>query len=52
MGKSIRIDIFITVKLLNNQLASCSLKDFDFLLLHTAHFDKSIILPCLVLIKH
>ena len=31
-------------KLLNNSLASCSLKKIDFLLWHTAHFDKSIIL--------
>ena len=29
-------------KLLNNPLASCSLINFDFLLSHTAHFDKSI----------
>ena len=35
-------------KLLNNSLASCPLKKFDFLLWHTAHFDKSIILPFLL----
>ena len=32
-------------KLLNNPLPSCCLINFDFLLSHTAHFDKSIILP-------
>ena len=36
-------------KLLNNPLGSCSLKKIDFLLLHTEHFDKSIILLFLVL---
>ena len=29
-------------KLPNNLLASCSLTNFNFLLSHTAHFDKSI----------
>ena len=29
-------------------LASCSLMNFDFLLSHTAHFDKSIVFPVLV----
>ena len=48
MSKSLRIGIFIPVNLLNNPLASCSLIKFDFLLLHTAHFDTSIILPFLV----
>ena len=32
-------------ELLNNPLASYSLKDFYFLLRHTSYFDKSIILP-------
>ena len=36
-------------KLLNNLLASCSLINFDFLLSHTADFDKSIILLFFVL---
>ena len=36
-------EVFIP-KLINNPLASCSLINFDFLLSHTAHFDKSIIL--------
>ena len=36
-------------KLLNNPLASCSLINFHFLLSHTEHFDKSIILPFFVL---
>ena len=49
MGKSLRIGTFIPVKLLNNPLASCYLRNFDFLLLHTEHFDRSIILPYLVL---
>ena len=40
-------DVFIA-KLRNNPLASCSLMYFNFLLLHTAHFDKSIILPFFV----
>ena len=35
-------------KLRNYPLASCSLVNFDFLLSHTAHFDKSIILPFFV----
>ena len=30
MGRSIRIDTFTPVKLLNNPLASCSIRDFDF----------------------
>ena len=50
MVKLLRIDTFIPVKLLNNSLASHSLINFKFLLLHTAHFDKSIILPFLVFI--
>ena len=49
MGKSLKICTFIPVKLLNIPLDCCSLVNFDFLLLHTAHFDKSIILlPFLV----
>ena len=35
-------------KLLNNPFACCSLINFDFLLSHTAHFDKIIVLPLLV----
>ena len=35
-------------KLLNNPLASCSLKSYDCLLLHTAHVNKRIIFPLLV----
>ena len=38
-----KIGSFVPSKLLNNPLASCSLINFDFLLLHTAYFDKSII---------
>ena len=48
MDKSLRIVIFIPVKLLNTQ-TSWSLRNFDFLLLHTAYFVKSVILPFLVL---
>ena len=36
-------------KLPNNPLAFWSLRNFDFLLLHNEHFDKSIILPLLAL---
>ena len=39
--------IFIP-KLINNPLAFCSLINLDFLLSHTVHFDKSIILPLFV----
>ena len=35
-------------KLFNNQLASCSLIDLDFLLLQTVQFDKSTIFPMFV----
>ena len=35
-------------KLLNNPLATFSLINLDFLLLHIAHFDNSILLPLLV----
>ena len=44
MGKSLRIGTFIPIKLLNNALASNSLKSVNFLLLQTAYFDKSITL--------
>ena len=40
--------VFI-LKLLNNQLVSSSLINFDCLLCHTSHFVKNIILPFLVL---
>ena len=40
--------IFTPVKLINNSLALCSLRNFDFSLLNTEHFDKNIILPFLV----
>ena len=49
MGKSLRISTFIPNKLLNNHVATCSLRNFNFLLLQTAHFDKSITFPFLVL---
>ena len=39
-------------KLLNNLLACCSLINIDFLLLHFAHFYKSINLPLLVIYKY
>ena len=47
MGKSLRIGILgnYVGKFLNYPLASCSLRNFDFLLMHTTHFHKSIILP-------
>ena len=48
MGKSFRTGNLIPVNLLINPLASCFLINFNFLLSHTAHFDKSIILPFLV----
>ena len=48
MGKSLRIGTFIPVNLRNDPLTSCSLINLDFLLSHTAHFDKSIILLFLV----
>ena len=48
MGKSLRIGIFTPVKLLNNPLASCSLRNFEFLLLRSENVYKSIILPFLV----
>ena len=48
MGKSLKTGSFTPVKLINNPLAACSLRNFNFLLLHTEHFDKSIIIPFLV----
>ena len=47
MAKSLRIGIFIPVKLLINPPA-CSLRNVEFLLLHTEHFDKSITFPFFV----
>ena len=51
MEFDLKVFLFLILipKLLNNPLASCSLSNFDFLLLHTKHFDKSIILHFLVL---
>ena len=49
MGISLKISSFIPSKLLNNTLASCSVRHFNFLLLDTENLDKSIILPFLVL---
>ena len=43
MSKLLRISIFTPVKLLNNPLASYFLRNVDFLLIHTAHFDKRIV---------
>ena len=40
-------EVFIP-KLLNNPLAFCLLINFDFSLSHTAHSDKSVILPFFV----
>ena len=37
-------NVFIP-KLLNNPPGSCSLTNLDFLVLHTAHFDKTISFP-------
>ena len=48
MGKSLRNGTFIPINLLDNPLASCSLINFHILLSHTKHFDKNIIIPCLV----
>ena len=36
-------------KLLNNPLASCSLIHFDFLLLHTIHFDVYFLIPAVII---
>ena len=43
MSKSLRIGTFTPVKLLNNPLTSCSLRNFNFLLADSEHFDKRII---------
>ena len=48
MGKSLKIGTLIPVNLLNDLSGSSSLINLDFLLLHTAHFDKSIIILFLV----
>ena len=50
IGNSLRIGTFIPVNFHNDPLASFSLTNFDFLQLHTAHFNKSIVLPFLVFI--
>ena len=47
MGILLKTGTFTPSKLLRNPLVSSSLRNFDFLLLHTDHFDKSIILPFL-----
>ena len=47
MSKSPKIGTFIPFKLLNNPVSS--LRNFNFLLLHTEQFDKSIVVPFLVL---
>ena len=39
----LKVSLFLIPKLLNNPLAFFPLINFDFVLLHTAHFDKSII---------
>ena len=49
MGESLRIGTFISVNLIINPLVYCFLKNFNFLVLKTAHIDQSIILPSLVL---
>ena len=48
MGISLKIGTFTPNKLVNTTLASYYSRNFDFLVLQTAHFDKSIILPFLV----
>ena len=48
MGISLKIRTFTPIKLLSNPLTSCSIKNFDFLLLHTKKFEY-IILRFLVL---
>ena len=47
--KSILLKGVFIPKLLNNPLVSCSLINFYFVLSHTAHFDKNIILSFFVL---
>ena len=49
MGISLKIGTFTAKKLLSTPLASYCLRNFDSFLLYTAHFDKSILLPFLVL---
>ena len=49
MGKSLKMSTFIPAKLLNNSPAPCSIRNFNFLLLHATHFDKIITLLFLVL---
>ena len=48
-NKGISLKSVLIPKLLNNTLALCSLINFDFLLSHIAHFEKSIVLPFFVL---
>ena len=48
MGKSLKTSTGIPVNLLNNPIASSSLRHFEFLLSHNAHFHKSTILPFFV----
>ena len=43
MGISPKIGTFTASRLSNNPLVSCSLRNFDFLLLQTEHVDKSLI---------
>ena len=43
MGKSLTVGTLIPVKLFSNPLVSCSLRNFDFLQLHTEHIDESIL---------
>ena len=49
MDKSLNASTLIPVKLFNNPLASCSLRNFKFLLLHTEHIDESILPLFLIL---
>ena len=48
MGKFLKIVHLTPVNLLNDPLASCNLINFNLLLSHLAHFNKSIVLPFLV----
>ena len=43
MDKSLNASTLIPVKLFNNPLASCSLRNFKFLLLHTEHIDETFV---------
>ena len=47
--KTILLKIVFIPKLINSPVASCYIINIDFLLSHTAHFDKSFIIPFLVL---